>query len=474
MNYYLAVDIGASSGRHMLAHFENERIILEEIYRFENGMIRENGHLYWDVERLFQEIVNGLCVCKDIGKIPVTMAIDTWGVDYVLLDEKGCAVSPAYGYRDSRTAGMDRKVYEIIPRSRLYARTGIQHQSFNTVFQLMALKEEEPEVMDKAAHLLLMPDYLEFKLTGVMKTEYTNATTTGLVSPVTKDWDKELIRMLGYKESVFGQITTPGTEVGRLLPEITRKTGFNLTVIQTTSHDTASAVLAVPAEEEDFLYISSGTWSLMGTELKQAVCSERAQEANLTNEGGYDYRFRLIKNIMGLWMIQSVRHELSDSYSFAEICSMAEECRDFPSRVDVNDDRFLAPDSMIAAVQCACLESGQKVPETVGQIAAVIYSSLAECYGRTLTELEEITGRKFQKIHIVGGGANADYLNQLTANAAGRTCLCGPTEGTAIGNILVQMMQNHMFSDIWEARKAVFRSFQIKMFTPDYQKKEAD
>ena len=467
MNYYLAVDIGASSGRHMLAHYEGDRIVLEEIYRFENGMIRQNGHLCWDTDRLFQEIVNGLCVCKDLGKIPVTMAIDTWGVDYVLLDGEGRNVGPAYGYRDSRMNGMDQKVYDIIPRSQLYARTGIQHQLFNTIFQLMALKEEEPELMERAQHLLLMPDYLSFKLTGVMKTEYTNATTTGLVSPDTKDWDRDLIRMLGYKESLFGQITTAGTAVGRLLPEIVRKTGFDLTVIQTASHDTASAVLAVPAGKEDFLYISSGTWSLMGTELEQAICSKQAQQANLTNEGGYEYRFRLIKNIMGLWMIQSVRHELDDSYSFAQICSMAEECRDFPSRVDVNDDRFLAPDSMIEAVKGACRESGLKVPETVGEIAAVIYRSLADCYGRTLAELEEITGRKFQKIHIVGGGSHADYLNKLTADAAGRTCLCGPAEGTAIGNILVQMMRDQIFSDMWEARTAVRRSFEIREFSPN-------
>ncbi len=467
MNYYLAVDIGASSGRHMLAHYEDERIILEEIYRFENGMVRKNGHLCWDTERLFQEIVNGLLVCKDLGKIPVTMAIDTWGVDYVLLDGEGKEVGPAYGYRDSRMAGMDRKVYDIIPRSRLYARTGIQHQLFNTIFQLMALKEKEPELMEKAQHLLLMPDYLNFKLTGVMKTEYTNATTTGLVSPDTKDWDRDLIRMLGYKESMFGPITTADTTVGRLLPEIAQKTGFDLTVIQTASHDTASAVLAVPAGKEDFLYISSGTWSLMGTELEQAICSSRAQEANLTNEGGYAYRFRLIKNIMGLWMIQSVRHEFEDAHSFDQICRMAQECRDFPSRVDVNDDRFLAPDSMTLAVKDACRESGQEVPETLGQIAAVIYRSLADCYGRTLAELEEITGRKFQKIHIVGGGSHADYLNRLTAKAAGRTCLCGPAEGTAIGNILVQMMRDQIFTDMWEARTAVRRSFEIREFSPN-------
>ena len=467
MNYYLAVDIGASSGRHMLAHYEDERIILEEIYRFENGMVRKNGHLCWDTERLFQEIVNGLLVCKELGKIPVTMAIDTWGVDYVLLDGEGKEVGPAYGYRDSRMAGMDRKVYDIIPRSRLYARTGIQHQLFNTIFQLMALKEKEPELMEKAQHLLLMPDYLNFKLTGVMKTEYTNATTTGLVSPDTKDWDRDLIRMLSYKESMFGPITTAGTTVGRLLPEIAQKTGFDLTVIQTASHDTASAVLAVPAGKEDFLYISSGTWSLMGTELEQAICSSRAQEANLTNEGGYAYRFRLIKNIMGLWMIQSVRHEFEDAHSFDQICRMAQECRDFPSRVDVNDDRFLAPDSMTLAVKDACRESGQEVPETLGQIAAVIYRSLADCYGRTLAELEEITGRKFQKIHIVGGGSHADYLNRLTAKAAGRTCLCGPAEGTAIGNILVQMMRDQIFTDMWEARTAVRRSFEIREFSPN-------
>ena len=467
MNYYLAVDIGASSGRHMLAHYEDERIILEEIYRFENGMVRKNGHLCWDTERLFQEIVNGLLVCKELGKIPVTMAIDTWGVDYVLLDGEGKEVGPAYGYRDSRMAGMDRKVYDIIPRSRLYARTGIQHQLFNTIFQLMALKEKEPELMEKAQHLLLMPDYLNFKLTGVMKNEYTNATTTGLVSPDTKDWDRDLIRMLSYKESMFGPITTAGTTVGRLLPEIAQKTGFDLTVIQTASHDTASAVLAVPAGKEDFLYISSGTWSLMGTELEQAICSSRAQEANLTNEGGYAYRFRLIKNIMGLWMIQSVRHEFEDAHSFDQICRMAQECRDFPSRVDVNDDRFLAPDSMTLAVKDVCRESGQEVPETLGQIAAVIYRSLADCYGRTLAELEEITGRKFQKIHIVGGGSHADYLNRLTAKAAGRTCLCGPAEGTAIGNILVQMMRDQIFTDMWEARTAVRRSFEIREFSPN-------
>ena len=467
MNYYLAVDIGASSGRHMLAHYEDERIILEEIYRFENGMVRKNGHLCWDTERLFQEIVNGLLVCKELGKIPVTMAIDTWGVDYVLLDGEGKEVGPAYGYRDSRMAGMDRKVYDIIPRSRLYARTGIQHQLFNTIFQLMALKEKEPELMEKAQHLLLMPDYLNFKLTGVMKNEYTNATTTGLVSPDTKDWDRDLIRMLSYKESMFGPITTAGTTVGRLLPEIAQKTGFDLTVIQTASHDTASAVLAVPAGKEDFLYISSGTWSLMGTELEQAICSSRAQEANLTNEGGYAYRFRLIKNIMGLWMIQSVRHEFEDAHSFDQICRMAQECRDFPSRVDVNDDRFLAPDSMTLAVKDACRESGQEVPETLGQIAAVIYRSLADCYGRTLAELEEITGRMFQKIHIVGGGSHADYLNRLTAKAAGRTCLCGPAEGTAIGNILVQMMRDQIFTDMWEARTAVRRSFEIREFSPN-------
>lgn len=462
--YYLAVDIGASSGRHMLSYVENGKIFLEEIYRFENGMKEKDGHLFWDLERLFEEIVNGLSVCKSIGKIPVSMGIDTWAVDYVLLDKKGEVLGNTYGYRDQRTSGMDEKVYEIIQPEDLYQRTGIQKQIFNTIYQLMAVKVQEPENMENAEHLLLIPDYFNYLLTGVMKTEYTNATTTQLVSPMTKDWDMTLIEKLGYKKEIFGPITMAGTSVGYLSGEIEEKVGFNLEVIQTATHDTASAVLAVPARGEDFLYISSGTWSLMGVEQREANCSNESRFANLTNEGGYEYRFRYLKNIMGLWMIQSVRHEWNDAYSFAQICERALECDDFPSRVDVNDEVFLSPKSMIEAIQNYCHKTGQKVPKEVGEIAAVIYQSLAESYGKTVREIEKITGKSYDYINIVGGGANADYLNQLTANKTGKTTYCGPTEATAIGNIVVQLLKHKEFASLEDARASIFRSFEIKCF----------
>jgi rhamnulokinase len=464
--YYLAVDIGASSGRHILSWFENGRIHLEEIYRFENGMEHVDGHLCWNTEKLFREIVAGMKKCKELGKIPKTMAIDTWAVDYVLLDKEGKVLGNTYGYRDHRTDGMDARVYEVISEEELYARTGIQKQIFNTIYQLMAVKEQEPEHMEQAESLLLIPDYFNYLLTGEKKTEYTNASTTQLVSPVTKTWDTELIERLGYKRSIFGEITTPGTVVGSLRDEIREEVGFDLTVIQAATHDTASAVLAVPALDEDFLYLSSGTWSLMGVEAKQANCSEESRRANLTNEGGYEYRFRFLKNIMGLWMIQSVRHEWNDRYSFAELCSMAEKCDDFLSRVDANDAMFLSPESMIRAIQEFCRSTGQRVPKTEGEIAAVIYKSLALCYGNTVREIETITGKAYGSIHIVGGGSKADYLNQLTANATGKTIYAGPDEATAIGNIAVQMLKDAKVADLSEARKVIYESFEIKKFEP--------
>jgi rhamnulokinase len=465
--YHLAVDIGASSGRHMLSYVEKGKIYLEEIYRFENGMKEQNGHLCWEIDRLFEEILEGLKVCKKIGKIPSTMGIDTWAVDFVLLDAEGKRIGDAVGYRDHRTEGMDEAVYQIIPQKELYKRTGIQKQIFNTIYQLMAVKQQTPEQMEAAETLLLIPDYLNYLLTGVRKSEYTNATTTQLVNPDTKDWDYELIRKLGYKESMFTPITMAGTTVGGLKEDIRKQVGFQLEVLQTTTHDTASAVLSVPAREKDFLYISSGTWSLMGVEQREADCSEEAMEANLTNEGGYEYRYRFLKNIMGLWMIQSVRHEYEDAYSFAQLCEMAEACRDFPSRVDVNDEGFLSPKNMTEAIRNYCRNTNQPVPETPGEIAAVIYQSLAKSYGSTVQEIEKVTGRTYTAIHIVGGGSNAEYLNRLTAQATGKTVYSGPVEATAIGNVVVQMRKSGEFASLEEARRVIAESFPIRRFTPE-------
>ena len=461
--YYLAVDIGASSGRHMLASMKDGKMHLEEVYRFPNGMDDKNGTLCWDVDRLFTEIKNGLKKCKEIGKIPVSMAIDTWGVDYVLLDKDDRILGDTVGYRDSRTEGMDEKVYEVIPQDELYARTGIQKQIFNTVYQLMAVKESHPEYLEQAESILMIPDYFHFLLTGVKKNEYTNATTGQLVSPKTNDWDYELIEMLGYNPKMFRPVSMPGTVVGDFTEEVQKEVGFNCTVVLPATHDTGSAVLAVPTNDDDAVYISSGTWSLMGIERKEADCSMESMKANFTNEGGYDHRFRYLKNIMGLWMIQSVKKEFTEDLSFAQICEMASK-ETIPSIVDCNDDCFLAPKSMIQAVQDFCSRTGQQVPETVGEISSVIYNSLAKCYGDTVQEIEEITGKKYSTIYVVGGGSNAGYLNELTAKYTGKKVSAGPSEATAIGNVIVQMLHDGIFKDLPEARTCVRESFDIVMY----------
>lgn len=464
--YYLAVDIGASSGRHILGHLENGKIKLEEIYRFENGMDHKDGKLLWNVDRLFGEILNGMKKCKELGKIPVSMAIDTWAVDYVLLDAQDRILGETYGYRDHRTDGMDAETAKILQETELYARTGIQKQIFNTVYQLMAVKQQTPELLQRAKTLLMLPDYFGFRLTGNKLSEYTNGSTTQLVNPTTFQWDTDLIRKLGYPEDIFLPLQMPGTKVGQLLPEIQKEVGFNLEVVLCGSHDTASAVMAVPQTSGDGIYISSGTWSLMGIESLKPIINGNAAAANFTNEGGYDRRFRFLKNIMGLWMIQSVRHEYNDAYSFAQLCEMAEDSRDFPSRVDVNDPSFLSPDSMVEAIKKYCQKTGQQVPESVGEFASVVYRSLAQSYGETVSGLEKIAGRTYDSIHIIGGGSNAAYLNQLTADATGKTVYAGPGEATAIGNLLAQMIYAEELTDLKSARQCVRDSFEIKTFVP--------
>ncbi len=461
--YYLAVDIGASSGRHILAHFEDGKMILEEIYRFSNGMTEVDGEKIWDIDGLYQEVVNGMKKCKELGKIPVSMGIDTWAVDFVLLDENNVRIGNAVAYRDDRTKGMDKLVYAKVSENILYATTGIQKQPFNTIYQLMALKEKKPEVLEKAQTLLMIPDYLNFLLTGVKAQEYTNATTTQLVNPATRDWDMDRIEKLGYPSRIFLPIREPGTVLGNLNKALQEEVGYDCSVVLPATHDTGSAVVAVPSNEENVLYISSGTWSLMGTELKEANCGRNAMLHNFTNEGGYNQTYRFLKNIMGLWMIQSVKKEIGGEMSFGEICEAASKC-DIKSLVDANDDHFLAPASMTEEVQAACREADMQVPEGIAEVAAVIYNSLAKCYVKTLAELEAQTGCIYKSIHVVGGGANAEYLNQLTAKATGRRVLAGPTEATAIGNLAVQMIAGGDLADIKAARACIFDSFEIKQY----------
>ena len=479
VKYYLAVDMGASSGRHILAHMEDGKIVLEEMYRFWNGndKVEKDGvmHRIWDTDRLFREIITGMKKCAEAGKIPVSMGVDTWGVDYVLLDEKGEKIGSCYGYRDNRTQGMREEVYKIIPERALYERTGIQYASFNTIYQLMAAKLQEPETLEKARTLLHVPDYFHYLLTGAAKQEYTEASTGQLLSVKTNTWDYELIEMLGFPAGIFGELSMPGTLVGELKPEIQKEVGFNCKVVQPATHDTGSAVMSVPSMKDNTLYISSGTWSLMGCELEEANTSQEAMAANFTNEGGYDHRYRFLKNIMGLWMIQSVKKELeegydykgrseADDYSFANLCDMASK-ETIDSVVSANDERFLAPDSMIREVQDACREQGMQVPETPWELARVIYRSLAVCYKEATEQIEKITGKHFEAINIVGGGSNAVWLNQLTAQETGRTVLAGPGEATAIGNVGSQMIADGVFADLFDFRRTVYTSFGVKEYT---------
>ena len=476
--YYLAVDIGASSGRHILGHMENGNIVLEEMHRFWNGndtaMVNGQPHLVWDTDRLFKEILTGMKKCAEAGKIPVSMGVDTWGVDYALLDEKGERLGVCYGYRDSRTQGMPEEVYKIIPEDKLYERVGIQYAIFNTIFQLMAAKKQEPEQLEKADFLLQLPDYFHYLLSGVKQQEYTEASTGQLLDARTNTWDYELIEKLGFPKKLFGPLTMPGTAIGCLKPEVQAEVGFNCQVVVPATHDTGSAVMSIPSTADTTLYISSGTWSLMGCELEEANTSKAAMEANFTNEGGYDHRYRFLKNIMGLWMIQSVKKELEegyeyegrtpeDDYSFGNLCDMASK-ETIDSLVSANDERFLAPASMIREVQKACEEAGEEVPRTPWQIARVIYRSLAMCYKETAEQIESVTGKHFDAINIVGGGSNAVWLNQLTAQVTGKTVLAGPGEATAIGNIGAQMISDGVFADLFAFRKAVYTSFGVKEY----------
>ena len=463
--YYLAIDFGASSGRHILAHLEDGEMKLEEIYRFENGVAEKNGHLCWDYEHLWNEVLNGLRRCRELDKIPSYMGIDTWGVDFVLLDGEDRLVGDTVAYRDSRTDGMEKVVYNKVSAEELFRRTGVPYQPFNTIYQLVALREKEPAILAAAKSLLLVPAYFNFLLTGEKCNEYTMASTSQMVDAETRKWDYELLGKLNLPAEIFGDLHMPGEFVGNFTPAVREAVGFDCRVILPACHDTASAVAAVPCEEESFAYISSGTWSLFGTELREPNTTRESFEAGFTNEGGYEGRYRFLKNIMGLWMIQSARREWKaegKSYSFADLCDEARKCDDFPSRVPVEDNRFLAPAHMITEVQNACRESGQPVPETVGEVSAVIYHSLADCYARAMAQMEAITGEHFAELCIVGGGSQADYLNELSAKATGRTVLAGPSEATAIGNLAVQMIASGELSDLLDARRVIKKSFAVK------------
>lgn len=457
--YFLAVDIGASSGRHILGWIKDGKMVLEEIYRFKNGAVKCNGKLVWNHEDLFSSIVEGLKKCKDIGKIPVSIGIDTWGVDYALLDENDDLIGEIYSYRDDRTQAVINEVHAIVSEEEAYERTGIQKQVFNTIYQLYCDKKSGK--MEKAKTFLMMPDYLHFRLTGQKFNEFTNASTTGLLNAKTREWDMEIIEKLGFKNELFKPLSLPGTKVGGLKKDIADIVGFNADVYLPATHDTASAVMAVPSIDLP-LYISSGTWSLMGIETPNENTSSLANVSGFTNEGGYNKTIRFLKNIMGLWMIQCIKKEYDDKYSFIDFVELAKGAKGFDSVVDVNDLSFFAPDSMIDAVKAYCEKTGQKVPQTVGEIVLCVYTSLAKCYQKAVEQIEQISGRKFGAINIVGGGCQNSLLNELTAKYAKVPVIAGPVEATATGNLLAQMIAKGVVKSLNEGKELIKTSFEIK------------
>lgn len=451
MTYYLAIDIGASSGRHILAHIENGKLVLEEIYRFDNNLTQSKDGLVWDIENLFSEVLNGIKKCGKIGKIPKSIAIDTWGVDYVLLDEKKKEILPCFCYRDSRTNSVIAEVESIISPNCLYSKTGIQKQNFNTVYQLYADKKSGK--FEKAKYFLMMPEYLSFKLTGKIKNEYTNATTTGLVNAKSKTWDSEIISVLGLPSELFGALNSPSSAVGEFSLDIQKAVGFNSTVLFAPSHDTASAVCACPMKDDD-LYISSGTWSLIGTEIHDSILNEKAMNLNFTNEGGIDFRFRFLKNYMGMWLFQNIRRNLNKSMTYDEMMSLAKSSNSY-KYFDVNDSTLVAPDNMINAIgKLICNDD-------LGFILNSAYHSLAKSYADAVNEIEDVTGKKFNTIHIVGGGCRDKYLNALTRDYTNKSVTAGPIEATATGNIISQIMFDKKIS-LAKARDLVKNSFDIK------------
>lgn len=462
ITYYLAVDIGASSGRHILGWMDKGKIRMEEIYRFENKLEKRNGHLCWDLDHLFHEVVEGMRKCKELDRIPASVGIDTWGVDFVLLDAHGNVLGNTVAYRDGRTKGMDEEVYKVISESELYGRNGIQKQLFNSIYQLMAIKKETPQLLERAERFLMIPEYLNYRLTGVAMNEYTNATTTQLVNAKTQDWDFELMEMLGLPTKIFGELNMPKTLVGPLSSNMAKRVGFQTNVVLPATHDTGSAVMAVPTNSDDSIYLSSGTWSLMGIERLIPDCTEMSRKHNFTNEGGYHHRYRYLKNIMGMWVMQNLRREFKHKYTFEELYELAHIGRYFTSIVDVNDDTFLAPESMIRALQDYCEQTGQEKPETECELLYCVYRSLAKCYAKTVAEIETVTGRTYDTIHVVGGGCQDKFLDRLLVEVTGKEVYAGPVEATAIGNIMAQMLRDDVFEDLKEARRVVAKSFDVK------------
>src|SRR5215211_5710560 len=466
---FVAVDLGAESGRAVLGRFEGERMALEEVHRFPNRPVRLPDGLHWDVLRIIGEVKDGLAKATRSAERIESLGVDSWGVDFALLDRDGSLISNPYHYRDPRTEGMQERALDRVPKEEIYGTTGIQFMPINTLNQLLAM--ESSPLLGAAQTLLLIPDLIGYWLTGEKACEYTNATTTQLCDARSGRWSVALLEKMGLPAHIFGEIISPGTRLGPLLPGVVEEMGarkaFPITAV--ASHDTASAVVAVPAEGENFAYISSGTWSLVGVELPEPAIAPEGMRANFTNEGGFGGTTRFLKNVMGLWLLQECRRTWArggHEYSYEELAHLAEEAPAAGSLVDPDHPLFLSPGDMPSRIRRFCGATGQEGPEEPGAMTRCVLESLALKYRWALEKAEEITGRRVGVVHIVGGGARNELLCQLTADATRRLVRAGPVEATALGNLMVQAYAGGWLSSLGEMRESVRRSVEVRDYEP--------
>lgn len=474
---YLAIDLGAESGRVIAGRLRGETVELEEVHRFANGPLHFAGTRRWDVLRLWNDILEGLRKAAiQYGERILSVGVDTWGVDYVLLSEKHQLVGLPYNYRDHRTDGMLEQAFSRVPKAEIFAQTGLQFMPINTLYQVLSNQLSDPEMLQYAKHFLLMPDFFHWLLCGSQTVEFTNATTTQFLNATERDWAWDLLRRLDIPTHLFPQLVTPGTRLGTLKDEVRQLTGLpRIEVIAPATHDTASAVVAVPTERTgsaNWAYISSGTWSLIGVEVQQAVLTAEALAQNVTNEGGVDGTYRLLKNVMGLWLVQECRRSFErqgNPFDYSQLTYLATQAAPFRSLVNPNDPSFLNPDDMPSALAEWCRKSNQPVPETEGQFVRCALESLALKYREVLEGIEALTGERTEVIHIVGGGCQNTLLNQFTANACNRPVIAGPVEATALGNVLIQARAMGDVSNLEQIRETVRRSSTLPVFQPQQQ-----
>ena len=469
--YFFAVDLGATSGRTIIGTLTDGKFDLEELTRFDNNLIEQGGHFYWDIYALYFEIIKGLKKAAQRDIEISSIGIDTWGVDFVCIGDDGAILRNPRAYRDPITFdAMDDYLKHVISKKEVYDVTGIQFLNFNSIFQLYAMKREGNSAFKNAKKILFVPDALSWMLTGNEVCEYTIASTSQLLDPRTKQLDERLLQSLGLTRSKFGKMVNPGTVIGVLTDEVQRMTGLGaIPVIAVAGHDTGSAVAAVPAKNEQFAYLSSGTWSLMGIEIKDAVISDRSYELNFTNEGGIEGTTRFLKNICGMWLYERCRKEWPEEVrklSHPELQGSAMKVEAFRSLINPDDAAFANPSSMIEAIQSYCKKTSQPVPETPAEICRCIFDSLALRYRQIFTWLREFASFPLNVLHIIGGGSLNQYLNQFTANSLGVEVLAGPQEGTAIGNIMLQAKACGEVKDIWEMRAIIANSIELKKFMP--------